>query len=332
MYPMQEWDLLVPQMEMTLNLMRGSAVNPTISAWHHVHGPFKWAHTPIAPIGMKVIIHERSSDRKSWDPHGKDGFYIGPKLQHYRCYNILVTATGATRTSDTIAWFPKQCTMPGGSPKEILSESINDLIKSIKNMTQAAPGTVNNKSTISVLTESLTSALKQYRDIFHAEKTDNEMNENDGQSIQRVETTVSEHKNNSMLNTPASHEEIVSTNSDTPETTLQRVQKQPEKEIMETAIQNDETDPVVTAKSSEANAKRKHKSTRTRRQNKPEIKPQRINSSPKGGNLSTKQANRPIRASKPITFADGITMTRATAKVRGNRHVVMMAKEVNKFK
>ena len=55
-------------------------------------------------------------------------------------------------------------------------------------MTQTAPGTANNKSTISVLTESLTSALKQYRDIFPAQKIDNEMTENDGQSIQRVET------------------------------------------------------------------------------------------------------------------------------------------------
>ena len=58
-YPMNEWDLFMPQIEMTLNLMRGSAINPTISAWHHVNGIFKWTHTPIAPIGMKVIIHER---------------------------------------------------------------------------------------------------------------------------------------------------------------------------------------------------------------------------------------------------------------------------------
>ena len=332
MYPMQEWDLLVPQIEMTLNLMRGSAINPTISAWHHVHGPFKWANTPIAPIGMKVLIHERSSDRKSWDPHGKDGFYIGPKLQHYRCYNILVTATGATRTSDTIAWFPKQCIMPGGSPKEILSEAINDLIKSLNNVTQTAPGAGDNKAIISVLTESLTSALKQYRDIFHAQKIDNETTENDGQSIQRVETIDSEHNNNNNKSMQSTPEDIISTNIETPETTLQRVQEL-ERVVIATAGQSDktETDAIVTTKPNEANAKRKGKSTRTRRQNKPEIKPQRINSSPKGGNLSTKQANRPTRASKPITFADGITMTRSTAKVRGNRHVVMMAKEVNKF-
>jgi len=126
-YPMYEWDLFIPQKEMTLNLMRGSAINPTISAWHHVNGIFKWTHTPIAPIGMKVLIHERAKDRKSWATHGKDGFYIGPKMQHYRCYEILVTDTGVTRTSDTIAWFPKQCIMPGGSPSEIFTEAIINL-------------------------------------------------------------------------------------------------------------------------------------------------------------------------------------------------------------
>ena len=34
---------------------------------------------------------------------------------------------------------------------------------------------------------------------------------------------------------------------------------------------------------------------------------------------------------KPITFADGIIMSRPTAKVRGTRHVVKMAKELKRF-
>ena len=330
-YPMHEWDLLAPQIEMTLNLMRGSAINPTISAWHHVHGLFKWANTPLAPIGMKVLIHERSSDRKSWDPHGKDGFYIGPKLQHYRCYNILVTATGATRTSDTIAWFPKQCTMPGGSPTEILSEAINDLIKSINNVNQTAPDAANNKTIISVLTDSLTSALKQYREIFHAQKMENGK---DGQSIQRVEeTTEIEHTKDKKVPSTPVQAASTTTDNDNLEIVFQTVQQQVDKDtVNDEQRQNTQTDAIVMTKSDdESNSKRKRKSTRERRKSKIETKPPRITSTPKGGKLITKEANRPTRTSKPITFADGITMTRATAKVRGNRQVAMMAKEVNAF-
>ena len=155
-YPMLDWDLFKDQMELTLNLLRGSAVNPSISAWQHVHGPFKWTHTPIAPIGTKVVIHERSADRKSWDPHGKDGFYVGPKMKFYRCYNILVVETGTTRTSDTLAWFPIQCTMPGGSAEEIFSAAIQDLKASINNMANTAPGMMHNKPAVNILAESLT--------------------------------------------------------------------------------------------------------------------------------------------------------------------------------
>jgi len=182
-YPMHEWDLFFPQIEITLNLMRGSAINPTISAWHHVHGPFKWTHTPIAPIGMKVLIHERATDRKSWAVHGKDGFYVGPKMQHYRCYDILVTDTGATRTSDTIAWFPKQCIMPGGSPSEIFTEAINDLKKSINNLAQTTPNARHNKAAVNIMADSLAKALNQYRDMFH---TDNTQPKSKGHTLQRV--------------------------------------------------------------------------------------------------------------------------------------------------
>jgi hypothetical protein len=50
---MNAWHKLKPQAELTLNLMRGSRLNPAISAWAHVHGPFDFNATPIAPQALK---------------------------------------------------------------------------------------------------------------------------------------------------------------------------------------------------------------------------------------------------------------------------------------
>ena len=41
-FPMQLWDRLLPQAEITVNLLRQSNATPTISAHSHLHGPFHY--------------------------------------------------------------------------------------------------------------------------------------------------------------------------------------------------------------------------------------------------------------------------------------------------
>jgi hypothetical protein len=89
-FPLSAWDELVPQAELTLNLMRSSGITPHMSAWHQLRGPYSYAATPIAPPGMRVVIHEKPDKRPSWGYHGTDGFYVGPALQgSYRCLSSL---------------------------------------------------------------------------------------------------------------------------------------------------------------------------------------------------------------------------------------------------
>jgi hypothetical protein len=46
-FPRYLWDLLLPQTELTLNLLRQSFVTPSMSAWEHFNGPFNYnATTP----------------------------------------------------------------------------------------------------------------------------------------------------------------------------------------------------------------------------------------------------------------------------------------------
>ena len=48
-FPLHLWDRLLPQAELTLNLLRGSRLNPKLSAWSQLHGTFDFNRTPIAP-------------------------------------------------------------------------------------------------------------------------------------------------------------------------------------------------------------------------------------------------------------------------------------------
>ncbi len=59
LFPPYLWDLLLPQAELTLNLLRQSALNPRISAWEFFQGPFDFNKTPLGPVGCRVCIHAK---------------------------------------------------------------------------------------------------------------------------------------------------------------------------------------------------------------------------------------------------------------------------------
>ena len=85
-FPMHLWDRLLPQATLTLNLLWTSNINPRLSAEAQLNGAFDYNKTPLAPPGTKVIVHEKTANRKTWDPHGVDGWYVGPAMEHYRCH------------------------------------------------------------------------------------------------------------------------------------------------------------------------------------------------------------------------------------------------------
>ena len=93
-------------------MLRTSRLNPNLSAYSQIVGSFDFNRTPIAPLGTKLLIHEKPGPRASWSPHAIDGWYIGPALRHYRCFRVWATATNAERIADTIVWFPEDYFMP----------------------------------------------------------------------------------------------------------------------------------------------------------------------------------------------------------------------------
>jgi hypothetical protein len=101
-FPLRLWDKLLLQAELTINLLWASCVDPTISAFEAINGPFDYNATPLAPPGCKIVVHEKPGQQASWDPHGVIGWYLGPAMEHYRCYRCYINKTQAEHISDTV--------------------------------------------------------------------------------------------------------------------------------------------------------------------------------------------------------------------------------------
>ena len=65
-FPMSEWDHMIPQSNITLNLLRLSRVNPKISAYACIREAFNFIDTPMALLGSRVIMHTHPDNRASW--------------------------------------------------------------------------------------------------------------------------------------------------------------------------------------------------------------------------------------------------------------------------
>ena len=103
-FPLKEWDRLLPQCELTLNLLRSSKVNPKLSAWEYLFGIFDYRKTPIVPPGTKLIAHTKPSQRNSWEFNGQEGWSIGISPEYYRCIKCYFPKKCCERDLDTVTF------------------------------------------------------------------------------------------------------------------------------------------------------------------------------------------------------------------------------------
>ena len=76
-FPMNLWDKLVDQAEATIKMLIQSRIQPHLSAYDAINGTLNFNKTPLSPPGTRVVIHNKPGNRKSWDPAGTDGWYVG---------------------------------------------------------------------------------------------------------------------------------------------------------------------------------------------------------------------------------------------------------------
>ncbi len=64
--PLQLWDEFLPQVELTLNMLRFSRRNPKKSAYQKVYSSFDFNKMPLASLGTKALLYNDPGSQTSW--------------------------------------------------------------------------------------------------------------------------------------------------------------------------------------------------------------------------------------------------------------------------
>jgi hypothetical protein len=186
---MHWWYRILPQAVMTLNMLRNSRINPKLSAATHIFGQHDFNRAPMAPPGTRIIAHETPTRKRTWSPHGQDGWYIGPALEHYRCYTVYITKTRSNRIVETVEFFPQKFILPFPSSNDLATQAAADLTHALLHPQPAGPFCqVGDEQAI---------ALKRLASLFASTKPRNKrsplapQDEIENNAPQRVHTTVS---------------------------------------------------------------------------------------------------------------------------------------------
>ncbi len=126
-FPIQEWDHLLHQCEITLNLLRNSRNNPKLSAWAAIQGIFDFNKSPMAPPGTQILIHSKPDKRASWVYHGQLGWYVGPAPDHYRCVTCYLPKSHKEIISDTVKFIPNYVPIPHANIDDHIRNSLQTL-------------------------------------------------------------------------------------------------------------------------------------------------------------------------------------------------------------
>jgi hypothetical protein len=157
-FPMHLWDRLLPQAVITLNMLRTSRINPKLSASTHIYGKYYFNRAPMEPPGTILIAHETPNRRRTWAPHGQNGWYIGPVLEHYRCYTVYITKTRGERVVETVDFPPETFKLPFPSAQDLATKAATELTHALLHPQPAGP--------FCKVGEEQTLALKRLADIF----------------------------------------------------------------------------------------------------------------------------------------------------------------------
>jgi hypothetical protein len=138
-FPVFKWDRLLFQVELTLNLLRLSRLNPSLSAHVYLNGNFDFNKTPLAPPGIKGFVHLKPDQRASFAYHGEEDWYVGPSMEHYCRVKCYLPATAQERNVDTLQFFPKAIPFPAISTEYYLKQAASDILSILQNLPSQLP-------------------------------------------------------------------------------------------------------------------------------------------------------------------------------------------------
>jgi hypothetical protein len=131
-FNIHQWHELVPQIVLSLNLLRLLLIAPNILAYAYHHCNFDYNRIPLAPMGCAVQFHIKPNRCKSWGEHANDGWYLTTSPDHYRCHWIFVKAIRAKQISDTVFFKHKYIMQPTMTTDDLVIKAIHNLTIAIK--------------------------------------------------------------------------------------------------------------------------------------------------------------------------------------------------------
>ena len=122
-FPITESDRLLPQAFLTLKLLRQAIGNPKLSAYTYLFSNFEFNKSPPAPPWSKVVIHNKPSQRSSWDLNEIIAFYVGPTPNYYCCMTCFNPITTKEIISDTLVFNPHTVPTPSANINNFLRQA-----------------------------------------------------------------------------------------------------------------------------------------------------------------------------------------------------------------
>ncbi|KAL7502169.1 hypothetical protein ACHAXN_000208 [Cyclotella atomus] len=183
-FPPSLWDRLLPQTEITLNLLRQSNATPNVSAYAHLSGPFDYNKMPLAPMGCEVQIHKKTDKRGTWAYHSVDGWYLNTSQEHYRgVHNCYTKETRSERLSDMVVFKHKHMTNP-------TMMHADKLMQALANCKSALQGVTNGKQDqqLQELQQIVEQAGAHIHQITNSQAQQDTMTAHKNQQIPRVHT------------------------------------------------------------------------------------------------------------------------------------------------
>ena len=131
-FPMNLWDTMLEQVDMTCNMQRMSNANPKVSAHAYLNGPHDFNRMPLAPLGIDCMMYITPDKRKTFGTKAVKAWYTGTSKEHYRYYNGWCADTRATRGSETVFFKHKCITNPAVTPEDAVVHAAQTLIDTLK--------------------------------------------------------------------------------------------------------------------------------------------------------------------------------------------------------
>ncbi|KAL7488152.1 LOW QUALITY PROTEIN: hypothetical protein ACHAW6_014020 [Cyclotella cf. meneghiniana] len=133
-FPFHQWDELIPQTTLTLNLRWQLNVAPNVSAYAYHHGNFDHNRMPIAPMG--TISHQPESTQDMG--RAFNAWYLQTSPEHIRSHIVFVKASQWTRITDNVFFKHKYITQP-------TITLVDAIVKAYQDLTQAIQGISNSQ-------------------------------------------------------------------------------------------------------------------------------------------------------------------------------------------